>query len=75
MRYSSFPSERLALTAPRDHRLRRKATAWDRIVVVLTDPELMALAMVCALGLAVTIGVCVLIPSFGAIATLLHASL
>jgi hypothetical protein len=75
MRYSSFPSERLVLTAPRDPRLRRKATAWDRIVVVLTDPELIALAMFCALGLAVTIGACVLIPGFGAIATSLHAPL
>jgi len=65
MKYSSFPGERLVLTDPMDPRLRRKATTWDHIVAALTDPELIALALFCALGLAVTIGLCVLIPVFG----------
>ena len=75
MKYSSFPSERLVLTDPKDPRLRGKVTAWDHIVATLTDPELIALALFCALGLAVTVGLCLLIPGFGEIAASLQAIL
>jgi hypothetical protein len=68
MKYSSFPGERLVLADPTDHRLRRKATVWDHVVAALTDPEFIALILFCALGLAVTIGLCILIPGFGEIA-------
>jgi len=69
MKYSTFSRERLILADPMDARLCRKATAWDHIVAALTDPELIALTVFCALGLAVTVGLCFLIPSFGEIVT------
>jgi hypothetical protein len=68
MKYSSFPGERLVLADPTDHRLRRKAAVWDHVVAALTDPEFIALILFCALGLVVTIGLCILIPDFGKIA-------
>jgi uncharacterized RDD family membrane protein YckC len=75
MKYSSFQAERLILLDPTDPRLRLKATTWDRIVARLTEPELIALAVFCALGLAVTVGLFFLIPGFGELAASLQAVL
>jgi hypothetical protein len=75
MKYSSFRGERLILINPTDPRLRRNITAWDHIVAALTEPELIALAVFCALGLAVTVGLFFLIPSFGELAASLQAFL
>lgn len=66
--HSSFGRERLILIDPTDPRLARTETAWDRIVAVLTNPELIAIAVLCALGLAVTLGFCFLFSGFGEIA-------
>jgi hypothetical protein len=68
--HSSFGRERLILMDPTDSRLGRTVTAWDRIVAALTNPELIAIAILCVLGLAVTLGFCFLFPSFGEIAAL-----
>ncbi len=75
MKYSPFPGERLVLADPTDPRLRRNATAWDHIVATLTHPELIALVLFCALGLVVTVGLCLLFPNFGEIAASLQAFL
>ena len=75
MKYSSFQGERLILLDPTDPRLRLKATTWDRIVARLTEPELIALAVFCALGLAVTVGLMFLFPNFGELAESLQAYL
>ncbi|HZC54887.1 MAG TPA: hypothetical protein VE396_02410 [Xanthobacteraceae bacterium] len=44
----------------------------DRIIAALTKPELLALAMFCALGLVVTVALCILVPSFVAVAASLQ---
>ena len=75
MKYSSLQGERLVLTDPTDLRLRRKTTVRDRVVAVLTDPELIALILFCALGLALTIGLCALVPGFAKIAASLQTLL
>ena len=64
MKHSSFKGERLILADPMDPRLRRNVTAWDHIVAALTNSELIALAMFCALGLAVTVGLLLSDPQF-----------
>jgi hypothetical protein len=71
MNYSSR-SERLILANPMDPRLRRNVTEWDRIVAALTGPELVALAMFCALGLVATVALCFLVPNFGDLASSLQ---
>ena len=68
MNYSSFESKRLTLAEPTDLRIRRNAMELDRIIAGLTGPELLTLAMFCAVGLAVTVGLCFLVPGFSAVA-------
>ena len=75
MKHSTFQGERLILTDPRDPRLPRNMTARDHIVAALKNPELIAIAVFCALGLAVTVGLMFLMPNFGEIAELLQANL
>jgi hypothetical protein len=75
MKYSSFRNERLILADPTDPRLRRNPTIWDRISATLNDSELVAVALFCTLGLLVTLGLCFLFPSFGALAASLQAFL
>jgi hypothetical protein len=65
MTYSSLGSERLFLADPTDSRICRDPTELDRIIAALTAPELLVVAVFCALGLAVTVALCFLIPSFG----------
>jgi len=64
---TSLHSERLILADPTDTRLSRPATAWDSIVAALTGPELIALAMFCALGLLATVALYLWVPNFGEI--------
>jgi hypothetical protein len=75
MKYSSARSERLILADPLDSRLRRKATAWDRISAALNDPELIAIVLFCTLGLLATLGLYLLAPGLGALAASLQAVL
>jgi len=75
MKHSTFQGERLILTDPRDSRLPRNKTARDHIVAALTNPELIAIVVFCALGLVVTIGLMFLMPNFGEIAESLQAYL
>jgi hypothetical protein len=66
--------ERLILTNPVDHRIVpldprtvRKGTPWNRIVATLKDPELVAIVMLCAIGLLVTAALLLTFPTFGEI--------
>jgi hypothetical protein len=73
MKHSSFEGERLILIDPTDPRLSRNPTAWDRIAAALTDPELVTLAIFCAIGLVMTVGLCLLFSGFGETAASLPA--
>jgi hypothetical protein len=66
--YSSFERERLTLAEPTDLRIRRNAMELERMIAALTGPELLTLAMFCAVGLVVTVGLCFLVPGFSAVA-------
>jgi hypothetical protein len=72
---TSLQTERLILTDPLDSRLRRDASASDRIVAALNNPELIALVIFCALGLLATVALYIAFPSFGELATSLQAFL
>jgi hypothetical protein len=65
MNYSPFENGRLFLADPTDPRIRRDATELDRVLAALTGPELLALAMLCALGLTAIVALCFLVPGFG----------
>lgn len=65
MNYSPFENERLFLADPSDPRIRRDATVLDRVVAALTGPELLALAILCALGLIAIVALCLLVHGFG----------
>jgi hypothetical protein len=65
MNYSPHENERLFLADPSDPRIRRDATALDRVMAALTGPELVALAMLCALGLIAILALCFLVHGFG----------
>jgi hypothetical protein len=75
MRYSSARNERLILADPLDPRRRQEATTWDHITAALNDPELIAIALFCTLGLLATIGITLLFPNFGALSASLQAFL
>jgi hypothetical protein len=75
MTYSSGRGERLILADPMDPRRRQQTTIWDHISAALNDSELLAIAVICAFGLLATLALCVLFPSFGALATSLQALL
>jgi hypothetical protein len=72
---TSLRTERLILADPLDARLRRDVTTADRIVAALTSPELVALAIFCALGLLVTVALHLAVPTFGELAASLQAFL
>jgi hypothetical protein len=63
MSYSSLEGERLFFTDPTDPRIRRDATELRRVIAELTEPELLALIVFCALGLAATLALCSFAPS------------
>jgi hypothetical protein len=44
-------------------RLARNAKRWDRIVAVLTNPDLVAIVAICAIGLLVTFALFLSVPS------------
>jgi hypothetical protein len=75
MKYSSARSERLILADPLDPRRRGDATIWDHIGAALNDSELIAITLLCILGLLATLGFYILFPSFGAVAASLQAFL
>ncbi len=64
MSYLSPEGERLFFADPTDPRIRRDATELERVIAELTGPELLALIMFCALGLAATLALCSFAPSF-----------
>ena len=45
------------------HRVR--ATPWSRLVTAITDPNLTAIALFCAIGLLATVNVILHFPDFG----------
>jgi hypothetical protein len=67
--------ERLILTNPadprvvpaNDPRIVKQGTPWNRIVTALRDPELVAIVMLCAIGLLVTAAFLLTFPDFGEI--------
>jgi hypothetical protein len=76
MNFVPTQRERLILENPQDPRIIRreaprhvvgKGTPWNRIVAVLRDPELAAVAMFCAVGLLVTVALLLAFPGFGEI--------
>lgn len=75
MKYSSAGSERLILADPLDPRRRRDATIWDHIGAALNDSELIAIVLLCTLGVLATLGFYILFPSFGVLAASLQAFL
>lgn len=75
MKYASARNERLILANPLDPRRRRDATIWDHIGAALNDSELIAITLLCTVGLVVTLGFYILFPSFGALAASLQAFL
>jgi hypothetical protein len=73
MRYSAFEGERLILADPTDPRICRHATEFDRIIAALTDSELFAVAMFCALGLVATAALCLMVPAFAEVVASVQA--
>lgn len=74
MNYVSTKRERLILKNPADPRIIgteipwkkvRKGSPWNRVVAVLRDPELVAVLMLCAVGLLVTFALLLAFPKFG----------
>ena len=74
MNFMETQRERLILENPLDPRIIRretpwnkvrKGTPWNRIVAVLRDPELAAVAMVCAIGLLVAAALLLAFPQVG----------
>jgi hypothetical protein len=61
MYHSSLEEERLYLADPTDPRIRRNASELDRIIAALTGPELLAFAVLCAIGLTAIIALCFLV--------------
>ena len=53
----------LTLTDRTGKRLARNAKLWDRIVAVLTNPDLVAIVAICAIGLLVTFALFLWVPS------------
>ena len=68
MNHISMRSERRILVNPTDRRVAQKAIAWDRIIATLTEPDLIAIVMFCAIGCLVTFALARTFPSFGQIA-------
>jgi hypothetical protein len=62
MYHSFLEEERLYLADPTDPRIRRNASELDRIIAALTGPELLAFAMLCAIGLTAVVALCFLVP-------------
>jgi hypothetical protein len=55
MSQSSMRDERLILVNPAHGPLLRKVTRWDRLLAMLTDPDLVAIVLFCALGGLLTV--------------------
>lgn len=64
MIYSSWHHGHLTLADRTGDRLARNAKPWDRIVAVVTNPDLVVIVMICAIGLLVTFAPFLLVPSF-----------
>jgi len=63
MTYLSWRPERLIPASLRDGLLARAANIWDRVVAILTNPDLSAVVMVCVIGLLATFALLLLPPN------------
>ena len=63
MTYLSWRPERLIPASLRDGLLVRPANIWDRVVAILTNPDLSAVVMVCVMGLLATFALLLLDPN------------
>ncbi len=63
MSNSYWRTERLILDAV-DRRILRKPYAWDGLVSIITNPDFLALAAFCILGLLLSLVVTLAVPGF-----------
>jgi hypothetical protein len=63
MTYSSLRSERLILTDRTNDQPARSASVWDRITTNFISPDIIAVVLICAVGLLVTLALFLLVPS------------
>jgi hypothetical protein len=75
MTYSSWHQGRLPLADWMGERLVRNVKRRDRIVAVLTNPDLVAVVTICAIGLLVTFVPFLLVPSSREIPALIQQML
>ena len=64
MSQSFMRDERLVLVNPAYGPLLPKVTRWDRLVAVFTDPDLIVVALFCALGALLTVGLFHFLPGW-----------
>jgi hypothetical protein len=63
MTSSSWHHGHLTLADRTRDRLARNAKPWDRIVAVVTNPDLVAIVTICSIGLLLTFALFLLVPS------------
>ncbi len=59
----SRPAERLIIDAV-DSRIDQRPTVWDRFVSIVTDADVLVLAVFCLIGLLLSFTAMLLVPSF-----------
>ncbi len=63
MNHPYWRTERLILDAV-DRRILQKPNAWDGVVSIITDSDLLVLAAFCILGLLLSLAVTLAVPGF-----------
>jgi hypothetical protein len=63
MTYSFLRTERPIRADPTNGRPAWNANTLDRIIAILTSPDFISVAMICAVGLLVTLALFFLVPS------------
>jgi hypothetical protein len=64
MSQSFMRDERLILVNPAYGPLLRKVTRWDRLAAVFADPDLIVVALFCALGALLTVALFHFLPGW-----------
>jgi hypothetical protein len=55
------------LTRPGNRRIKSAETVWHRFVATITNPDLLTIIAICAIGLLITINVILRFPDLGAL--------
>jgi hypothetical protein len=71
MNYMSLNRERLILTSQHP-RILRRVTPWDQVAAILSDPDLISITMICAIGVLLTLIATLAVPDFAALAASLQ---